>query len=159
MSMVKGTAIELFRRFRFLLSVGDQTHGLVMAKDTVHGLELGRAHFPGRPSIMGLFQELPEDAELEIVMMSRTEEGPERRIKYHLGLNMSEAVHLAIDLDNAKDGIAMERVLLPEARLLKIIDTKCRFPTELKPLDNPIELKLKPLDIDYEPRDIEEFRK
>lgn len=141
--MVKTNLIEMFRRFAFYLSVGDadQVHGLAWAKDTVHGLELGRAHFPDRPSIMSLFRELPPEAELAIVMVSGSvmgpDGGPERKINYHLGLDMDggEAIHLPIELDACQNGPAYERVLLPHARFLGIEDTKCRFPVKPPPID------------------------
>lgn len=121
--MIVKNPMSFFRKFAFILSVGDQTHGLAMAKETTDGLILGRPHAIGRPSIMTVFQELGLDAEIEIVLMGgRDPDDPNRRIVYSLGFDRADPVHLAIDLDNAADGVAFDRVLFPGSKLIRVVD-------------------------------------
>lgn len=116
--MVTMKPIETYKRFRFDVDGAEGKLGLTFVRHTPAGLEIGRAHCVGRPTLLA---ELNETAcsVLRVTLHERDRLGVRREVIYRLG---SMYRHLAIDLDALENHVAWDRVLFPEAELLSCRD-------------------------------------
>jgi hypothetical protein len=118
--MAKGHPINLFHTFRFYLNGRDADIGLTYAKHTPAGLQLGKAHAHGEPSVMASFAEDPPN-HLRIILVPRDGGFPRRVITYDLG-RMGQ--HLAVDLDATNNSVAIDAVNFPDAKLICFKDVQ-----------------------------------
>jgi hypothetical protein len=127
--MAKTLPHQPFRAFRFEARLGSKSIPLSEVNHRPEGLIIGVAHVADRETLFSHFYEYNPESLLFVELLSHTTgdveagrvevRGQWRNIVYELG---EGARHLAVSCDSIDGGVAFDRVLFPNARLIALKD-------------------------------------